>query len=124
MSNALRPSELSALRWKCFDPADSSLNLAEMVYKGKIREWGKTRTSLAKFHISALMAADLLAWKAKYPDSSPEAYIFSNKDRSLIDTDNYRKRVLHELAENLNLPKLTFQLIRRAIATLSQHKVP
>ena len=39
-----------------------------------------------------------------------------------MDTDNYRKRVLHKLARDLNLPKLTFQVIRRTIATLAQKK--
>ena len=39
-----------------------------------------------------------------------------------MDTDNYRKRVLHKLARNLKLPKLTFQVIRRTIATLAQKK--
>lgn len=29
------------------------------------------------------------------------------------DTDNYRKRVFHKLARELELPKLTFEVIRR-----------
>lgn len=39
-----------------------------------------------------------------------------------MDTDNFRKRVLHKLARDLKLPKLTFQVIRRTIATLAQKK--
>jgi integrase len=39
-----------------------------------------------------------------------------------LDTDNFRKRVLHKLARDLKLPKLTFQVIRRTIATLAQKK--
>jgi integrase len=39
-----------------------------------------------------------------------------------MDTGNYRKRVLHKLARELELPKLTFQAIRRTIATLAQKK--
>ncbi|WP_216845152.1 hypothetical protein [Granulicella sp. S156] len=35
---------------------------------------------------------------------------------------NFRKRVLHKLARDLDLPKLTFQVIRRTIATLAQKK--
>lgn len=35
---------------------------------------------------------------------------------------NYRKRVLHKLAKDLELPKLTFRVIRRTIATLAQKK--
>jgi hypothetical protein len=40
-----------------------------------------------------------------------------------MDTGNYRKRVLQKLAAELGLPKLTFQVIRRAIATLAQKKL-
>ena len=39
-----------------------------------------------------------------------------------LDTDNYRKRVLHKIARELQLPKLTFQVIRRTIATLVRKK--
>ena len=39
-----------------------------------------------------------------------------------MDTGNYRKRVLHKLARELELPKLTFQVIRRTIATLAEKK--
>jgi hypothetical protein len=39
-----------------------------------------------------------------------------------MDSSNYRHRVLHELAEELKLPKLTFQVIRRTIATLGKTK--
>jgi hypothetical protein len=39
-----------------------------------------------------------------------------------MDSSNFRKRVLHKLAEELELPKLTFQVIRRTIATLGKTK--
>jgi hypothetical protein len=39
-----------------------------------------------------------------------------------MDSSNYRHRVLHKLAEELELPKLTFQVIRRTIATLGKTK--
>jgi hypothetical protein len=39
-----------------------------------------------------------------------------------MDSSNYRKRVLHKRAEELELPKLTFQVIRRTIATLARKK--
>jgi hypothetical protein len=53
---------------------------------------------------------------------SPDDFIFANAVGGLLDTDNYRKRVLHKLARDLNLPELTFQVIRRTIATLAQKK--
>jgi integrase len=53
---------------------------------------------------------------------APEVPIFANQTGGFLDTDNYRKRVLHKLAKDLKLPKLTFQVIRRTIATLAQKK--
>ena len=37
-----------------------------------------------------------------------------------MDAGNFRKRVLHKLAEELELPKLAFQVIRRTIAALGR----
>jgi integrase len=94
MTDALRPSELFALRWKCFDPETSSLDLQETVYRGKLRNHGKTKKSLAKIHISSLMVSDLQAWKIICPGSSPEAFIFPNREGGVRDPNNFRKRVL------------------------------
>jgi integrase len=122
MTNALRPSELFGLRWRSFNEAAATMSVTETVYKGKIRPWGKTQRSLATVHLPKDLAAQIAAWKGQSPDSSPEAFIFPNQDGGFLDTDNYRKRVLHKLARDLELPKLTFQVIRRTIATLAQKK--
>jgi hypothetical protein len=115
-------SELFALRWKCFDAEISSLDLQETVYRGKLRNHGKTKKSLTKIHISSLMVSDLQAWKIICPGSSPEAFIFPNREGGVRDPNNFRRRVLGQLREKLSLPKLTFQVIRRTMATLSQTK--
>jgi integrase len=122
MTNALRPSELFALRWKCFDQAESKMYLFETAYKGAIRPWGKTKRSLGRVHLPKERADDLWPWKQECPDSSPEAFIFPDAKGGFMDTGNYRRRVLHKLAQDLELPKLTFQVIRRTIATLAQKK--
>jgi integrase len=137
MTNALRPSELFAFRWRRFDYQASTLTVAETVYKGNIRDWGKTKKSLTVIHIPRELADDLQARrleceqraqeaaakdKTKSPFLSPDDFIFANEVGGFLDTDNYRKRVLHKLARDLNLPKLTFQVIRRTIATLAQKK--
>ena len=136
-TNALRPSELFAFRWKRFDYKACTLTVAETVYKGNIRDWGKTKKSLTVIHIPKELADDLQAWrleceerareaaakdKTKSPHLSPEDFIFANEVGGFLDTDNFRKRVLHKLARDLKLPKLTFQVIRRTIATLAQKK--
>ena len=59
--------------------------------------------------------------RGRSADSS-EAFIFPGRNGGFIDSSNYRKRVLHKLAKQLGLPKLTFQVIRRTIATLAKDK--
>jgi integrase len=98
------------------------MSVTETAYKGKIRPWGKTKKSLTVIHIPKNLVADLEVWRSQCPDASPQAFIFPNEHGGFMDTDNYRKRVLHKLAESLELPKLTFQVIRRSIATLAQKK--
>src|ERR1022692_2899463 len=122
MTNALRPSELFALRWKCLDQVESKMYVFETAYKGAIRRWGKTKKSLGPMHLPKQLADDLWLWKQECPDSSPEAFIFPDTKGGFMDTGNYRRRVLHKLAKDLELPKLTFQVIRRTIATLAQKK--
>jgi integrase len=122
MTNALRPSELFGLRWKCFAPETSSITIVETVYKGALRPYGKTRGSLTTVPIATDLAAEMAAWRQQSDDPSPEAFIFPNRRGGFMDSSNYRHRVLHKLAEKLKLPKLTFQVIRRTIATLAQKK--
>ena len=133
----MRPNELFAFRWKRFDYRASTLTVAETVYKGKIRDWGKTKKSLTVIHIPRRLADELPAWrleceekfkeafskgKRKSASLSPEVFIFENEDGDFLDTDNFRRRVLHKIARELHLPKLTFRVIRRTIATLAQKK--
>lgn len=59
MSNALRPGELFALKWKCFNHGSCALRLVETVYKGKIRPWGKTKKSLRVVDIPKKLSDDL-----------------------------------------------------------------
>ena len=135
MTNALRPSELFGLKWKCFDPATSSIKIEETTYKGKIRPWGKTKGSLATIPIASDLAEELQAWRIQCREEQrqkkhwqgptaddPEGFIFPARDGGFIDTGNYRRRVLHKFAKELGLPKLTFQVIRRTVATLARKK--
>ena len=73
MTNALRPSELFAFRWKRFDHKACTLTVAETVYKGNIRDWGKTKKSLTVIHIPKDLADDLQAWRLKCEERAREA---------------------------------------------------
>jgi hypothetical protein len=52
----------------------------------------------------------------------PNAFIFPARGGGFIDSGNYRNRVLHKLAKDMGLPKLSLQVIRRTIATLAKDK--
>jgi integrase len=123
-TEALRPSELFALRWRSFDDCNT-LELTETIYRRDIRPFGKTRRSLTKVHLPDGLAKELRLWKAECKKAdgkevSPGAFIFPNADGGCMDVDNYRFRVLKPLAEKLGIPKLNFQILRRTMATQAQ----
>jgi integrase len=124
MTDALRPSELFALRWRTFDD-ENTLDLTETVYRGEIIPFGKTPKSLGKMHLPDDLAAELRLWKLDCKKVSaksvlPDAFMFPNADGGFMGTANYRSRVLKPLADSLGIPKLNFQVIRRTIATRAQ----
>jgi len=53
MSNALRPSELFPLRWRCFLEETRILDIQETVYKGKVRSFGTIGTIGAIYYKNA-----------------------------------------------------------------------
>ena len=125
MTEALRPSELFALRWRSFDDVDT-LSITETVYRGEIRPFGKTDGSLTDVHLPPGLAEELRLWEQETAKTSPngvvsrDAFIFPNSRGGFMDTGNYRNRVLNPLAERLEIPKLNFQILRRTMATQAQ----
>jgi integrase len=61
-----------------------------------------------------------IEWKTECKEPSPNAFIFPNADGGFMDTANYRYRVLEPLAEELGIPRLNFQILRRTMATQAQ----
>src|SRR5216684_2811219 len=123
----LRDTDRTTLTWWQLRGALSKLNLRDRILleldmTNALRPWGKTRKSLGSVHVPKELADDLWLWKQRCPNPSPDAFIFPNKKGGFMDSNNYRNRVLHGLAQELELPKLTFQVIRRTIATLAQKK--
>lgn len=129
MTETFRPSELFALRWNGFDMDRGTLTVTHTAYRGKLRDYGKTRNALRAVHLPEGLVNELWLWKQQCPDHSPEAFVFPSarkrngaKKNGFIRTDNYRARVLAKVAAELRLPKLNFQVLRRTMATLAQTK--
>ena len=125
MTEALRPSELFALRWRSFDD-QNTLEITETVYRRQLPTLRQTPGSLTKVHLPDGLANELRRWKAdcKAADRkevSTDAFIFPNADGGMMDTANYRYRVLKPLAEELGIPRLNFQILRRTMATQAQN---
>src|SRR5215469_1653209 len=51
MTETFRPSELFALRWNGFDPEHRTLTVQQTAYRGKLRDYGKTKKSLRTVHL-------------------------------------------------------------------------
>ena len=80
---------------------NQTLTVNQTAYRGKLRDYGKTRKSLRTVRLPEGLANELWLWKQECPDSSPDAFIFPNsrkrnraKKNGFIRTDNYRARVL------------------------------
>jgi integrase len=134
MTDALRPSELFALRWRSFDNVNT-LSITETIYRRQIRPFGKTPGSMTTVHLPDGLAEELRQWKleckkpsckiancqkAAHKFDSPDDPIFPNADGGFLDTANYRSRVLKPIGDDLGIAKLNFQILRRTIATRAQ----
>ena len=110
MTETFRPSELFALRWSGFDMDGRTLTVSQTAYRGKLRDYGKTKKSLRTVHVPEGLGNDLWLWRQQCPNSAPDAFIFPNSRKrngvrrnGFIRTDNYRARVLKPLARKLGL---------------------
>jgi integrase len=115
------------VEWLRYEPEDA--HVSQTAYRGKLRDYGKTQKSLRTVHVPEELGNELWLWKQQCPNPAAEAFIFPNSRKrngvrrnGFIRTDNYRARVLKPLAMKLGLAKLTFQVLRRTMATLAQTK--
>src|ERR1700688_1311311 len=101
MTNALRPGELFALRWQCFSHAECTMRLAETVYKGKIRPWGKDQKELGSRPRSERTSRRPVALEAAMPQFVSGGVHLPEQKNGFMDNNNYRNRVLHWLGQEL-----------------------
>ena len=128
LTTGLRPSELFALRWKCIDLEQGTLSVAETVYRGKVRAFGKTteegevaRLALPPEAVMALQQQWEIAQYGEYGD--PDDFVFPNVDGGFVLKENYQQRVLAPLVKQAKIKKVVnYQVLRRTCMThLMQH---
>ena len=113
--DALRPSELFALRWELLqvrrihnEAGRNRLKKARCGHGARTRQgWFWCTCRRSSRNTSALETGVSRPFTQKRSSLRAKGRFMS--------TGNYRKRVLHKLARELELPKLTFEVIRRTI---------
>jgi len=121
---ALRPSELFALRWKCFDFDACLLTIKETVYRGQLRAFTKTTeqgdTDRLTVYVPQAVAVTLIEWCAQSKHNLAEDFIFGTDSGKFWWKENYQRRVLDPIAKLAGV-KANFACLRRSVATHCQH---
>jgi integrase len=146
-TTGLRPSELFGARWKSFDAERKLLHVVESVYRGDEREFTKTtdansRQELQIVYLHDSVVTALQEWYKSLPAwrATPETHIFSNPENGgPLWKENWVHRNLNLIGcrafhdgkcagrnststkcRGQNTPKVSFQIIRRSVATHAQ----
>jgi len=115
---AMRPSEVFGLRWKSF--VGDHFVIRDSAWKGKLLE-DQAKIGERRVFIPPATRAAILRWREKCKHTGPEDLMFASKKGNPLIADNFRKRVLVKVQQDLelNVP-LTFQVLRRSHATRNQ----
>jgi len=125
----LRTSEVFGLTWDCL--RGDTLLVKNTAFEGNLRvNTVKTVESRALVPIPDLAQPFIEAWKALCSDTGEGALMFwtSGKGRRRgrrvpFDSTNFMERRIHPTADQLGIPRhlVTFQVMRRTVATDLQH---
>ena len=118
---AVRPEELFAFRWRHFASLPGGVRKALLVVDSVYREFrsDETKTVGSNDYVALphRLAAELQEWRTETRYSADAEFIFSDSHGGFINKDNFLNRVLYPVRNELKLPKLNFQILRRTFAT-------
>jgi integrase len=124
LATGMRPSELFALRWRCFNEDWSALILSETVYRGRLRGYTKTTAEGETEHVTVVipkqLSADLADWWSKTEHNKPDDFIFPTGSGTFWLKENWQRRRLTPLAQSAGIEKCNYQTLRRTTATHAQ----
>jgi integrase len=123
LTTGMRPSELFALKWKCFNEDMSALTLSETVYRGRLRPFTKTTEEGATENVTVLitekLSIQLAEWCYNSDFNKPDDFIFATSVGTFWLKENWQRRVLTPMAQAAGIEKCNYQTLRRTTATHS-----
>ena len=95
---AVRPSELFAFKWRCLQQMPNGrygLFIQQTVYRGELRDYGKTQGSMNVVAIPTLLAEELVAMRQEAKYNADDDFIFADSRGGTIWKENFLKRVIY-----------------------------
>jgi integrase len=115
---AMRPSEVFGLRWSSF--LNDCFVIRDSAWKGRLLE-DEAKGEERRVFIPPATREAILRWREVCKYTKPGDLMFASKKGNPLIADNFRKRVLAKLQDDLKLGvPLTFQVLRRSHATRNQ----
>ena len=111
----LRRGELFGLKWKDF--TGESAAVVRQMNRFQAEAVPKTKSSVAVIPLPPELCLDLLWWKSRCTDSSPDGFIFASKKGTAIHYKNWLDRTLLPAAERAKLGRIGYHMFRRGYAT-------
>jgi integrase len=119
---AVRPSELFAFRWMDLDAEKGVIHIRQTWYKGQLRAYSKTKDEAEALALDAVVIGPLLEWRSVAKFSADADLIFPDSCGTCIRPENYLRRTLKPLGRQAGIARLTFQCLRRTVATEGAEK--
>ena len=112
---ALRPGETFALRWEDIEPG--RIRIDERVYRNELGD-PKTETSNGFVAIPTSLELELALWKQQSERTGSKDFVFEARHHGKsMDGRSYLRRRLKPVANQLGIHGLTYQALRRTVAT-------
>jgi len=118
----MRIGEALALQWGDLNFKDRSIEVKRSVYRGKITtpKNGKTRLVDMSLQLAEALKSNMRGFALGLADDKNDKvkFVFINKTGTLIDKDNWRRRVFNKALKKADIRRIRIHDLRHTYATL------